>query len=112
MTLEAQTALFVMLGQTAEKNLARIEDTVQKDSLLRSAAYDLAELVPDKVRGASAAADAYRLFFVFESYLREFIVDVLTKDGGTWWDKIPPDVQAEITKLEQKEEDKSWMALG
>jgi hypothetical protein len=38
---------------------------------------------------------------------------VLSKEGTeTWWEKLPPDVQAEITRLEETEEDKSWMALG
>jgi hypothetical protein len=64
------------------------------------------------VRSATDAAEAYRLFFVFESYLRDFIVEVLSKDGGTWWDKVPPDVQTEVTRMEEREEDKSWMALG
>lgn len=69
--------------------------------------------MPDKVRRAIDAAEAYKLFFVFESYLREFIVEILTQDGGeTWWDKVPTDVQDEVSKLEQTEEVKSWMALG
>jgi len=112
MKIDAQAALFMMLGQAAERNLAKIDDIVPKESLLLSAAYDMAALVPDKVRRATDAAEAYRLFFVFESYLREFVVEVLSKDGGTWWDKVPADVQTEVAKLEEKEEDKSWMALG
>jgi hypothetical protein len=69
--------------------------------------------VPDKVRRAVEASEAYRLFFVFESYLREFIVEVLSKDATEeWWAKVPKDVQDEVTKLEETEEVKSWMALG
>jgi hypothetical protein len=30
----------------------------------------------------------------------------------TWWDKVPGDFQTEVTKLEETEEIKSWMALG
>ena len=60
-------------------------------------------------RGRSVA---YKLFFVFEEYLRELIVEVLSKENETWWDKVPPDVQQEMTKLEETEEVKSWMALG
>lgn len=112
MTIDARAALFMMLGQAAEKSIAKIEDIVPKESLLLSTAYDLAAVVTDKVRQAGDASEAYRLFFVFESYLRGFIVEVLSKDGGTWWDKVPLDVQTEIAKLEEKEEDKSWMALG
>jgi Swt1-like HEPN len=112
MTLDARAALFIMLDQAAERAIARVEDVVPKESLLLSPAHDLATIVPDKVRNATSAAEAYRLFFVFESYLRDFIVEVLSKDGGTWWDKVPSDVQTEVTKLEEREEDKSWMALG
>ena len=102
-----------MLGQAADQAVSKMEDIVPKDLLLLSPSYDLAAIVPDKVRRASDAADAYRLFFVFESYLREFVVEVLTKEEtGSWWDKVPQDVQEEVSKLEQTEEVKSWMALG
>lgn len=113
MNVDAKTAHFLMLGQAAERTVAKIEDLVPQEKLLLSSSYDLAPLVPDKVRRATEASEAYKLFFVFESYLREFIVEVLTKDGSqTWWDKVPPDVQSEISKLEETEEIKSWMALG
>jgi hypothetical protein len=113
MKVDSQAALFLMLGQAADKTVSKIEDLVPKDALLLSPSYDLATLVPDKVRRATDAAEAYRLFFTFESYLREFIVEVLTKDGTpSWWDKVPPDVQIEISRLEETEEIKGWMALG
>ena len=65
------------------------------------------------VRRPTEAAEAYRLFFVFEGYLRDLIVEVLSKDGlQTWWDKVPGDIQSEVTKLEETEEMKGWMALG
>lgn len=110
--IDSRAALFLMLGQGAERNIAKRDDLVPKESLLLSATYDLAELVPEKVRHSTYASEAYRLFFVFENYLREFVIEVLSKDGNNWWDKVPPDVQADIVKLEEKEEDKSWMALG
>lgn len=113
MTLDAHTALFVMLGQTATRMVASIEDLVPKESLLLSPSYDLAPLLPDKVRRATQASEAYRLFFVFENFLREFVVDILSKDAAqSWWDKVPQDVQDEIEKLEETDEIKSWMALG
>lgn len=113
MKLDAQAALFLMLGQAAEKTAAGMEELVPKESLLVSPSYDLAAIVPDKVRRATDAAESYRLFFVFESYLREFMVEVLSKDGSeTWYEKVPQDVQDEVAKLEQTEEVKSWMALG
>lgn len=81
---------------------------------LLSASYDLAEIVPDSVKSATKASEAYRLFFVFEQYLRELIVEVLTHEGetNTWWDHVPQDVKEEVSRLEQTEEVKSWMALG
>src|SRR5262249_48407842 len=109
MKVDAQAALFMALGHAAKKTVAEIEDIVPAESLLLSAAYDLAELVPDKVRRASDASEAYKLFFVFESYLRELIVEVLSKNGAEpWWDKVPKDVQDEVTKLEETEEIKIW----
>jgi hypothetical protein len=113
MTLDSRAALFMMLGQTAERAVASIENLVPRESLLLSPSYDLAPLLPDHVRRASIAAETYRLFFVFENFLREFVVEVLSKDPAkTWWDKIPKDVQDEVTKIEETDEIKSWMALG
>jgi len=102
-----------MLGQTAERAINRTADVVPAQGLFLSPAYDLATFLPDTVRRAGEAAEAYRLLFVFENYLRELVVDVLTGDAATnWWDMVPPDVEAEIKKLEETEETKSWMALG
>ena len=113
MMLDSRAALFVMLGQTAARTVASIEDLVPSETLLLSPSYDLAPLLPDKVRRATDAAETYRPFFVFENFLREFVVEVLSKDTAqTWWDKVPKDVQDEIAKLEEAEEVKSWMALG
>jgi hypothetical protein len=114
MKVDTATALFLALGQTADKVVGEIKDVVPKDALLLSASYDLAEIVPGSVRGATKASEAYKLFFVFEEYLRQLIVEVLTKtvEAKTWWDHVPPDVKDEVTRLEQTEEVKSWMALG
>jgi hypothetical protein len=114
MSIDAKAALFVMLGQSAENAVAQIKDIVPRESLLLSTQYDLAAIVPDKVRRATNAAEGYRLFFVFEEYLRELIVEVLIKEEGakTWWDFAPGDVKDEVTKLEANEEVKSWMSLG
>lgn len=113
MTLDQKAALFLMLGQTAERSVSKIEELVPSETLLLSPSYDLAPLLPESVRRATAAAEAYRLFFVFENFLREFVLQVLSKDSSTsWWSHIPTDVQADIQKLEETEEIKSWMALG
>lgn len=113
MNLDGRTALFVMLGQTAERTVSEIDTIAPAESLLLSSSYDLAPLIPDGVKQAMRAAEAYKLFFVFEGYLRDFVVEVLTADQSvSWWDKVPKDVQDEVTKLEETEDVKSWMAIG
>ena len=113
MTLDANAALFLMIGQSAERTVNKIHELAPSESLLLSPSYDLASLLPIQVRAATAAAEAYRLFFVFENYLRELVVDVLSKDiSRPWWDKVPKDVQDEVIKVEETDEIKSWMALG
>ncbi len=113
MTTESRAALFLMLGQTAERSISKLEEVIPSETLLLSPSYDLAPLLPDSVRRATLAAEAYRLFFVFENFLRRFVLDVLSKDATkSWWESVPPDVQTEVEKLELTEEVKSWMALG
>jgi hypothetical protein len=113
MNLDATAALFVLVGQTAERAVERLEDVIPSESLLLSATYDLAAVLPDRVRRAAIAAETYKLFFVFEGYLRAFVVDVLSRDPAvSWWDRLPKDVQDDVSKLEETEEAKGWMALG
>jgi hypothetical protein len=109
---DSRIALFLMLGQSAEKTISNLKETAPSESLPIGASYDLATLLPISVKDAMHAAEAYKLFFVFEWYLRDMIVEVLTDDSGTWWDKIPTNVQDEIKQLEKTEEAKSWMAIG
>lgn len=102
-----------MLGQSAERVVAGMDDLLPGESLLLSPSYDLAPLLPESVRRATSAAETYRLVFVFENFLRKFVVDVLSKDATVpWWDKVPTDVQQEVLKIEETDEIKSWMALG
>jgi hypothetical protein len=113
MSFDERAALFLMLGQAADKAVIALEHVVPSHKLMLSASYDLATVVPEKVKRAVEASEAYRLFFVFESYLREFIVEVLSKEATEeWWAKVPKDVKDEVTRLEETEEVKSWMALG
>lgn len=113
MNTDSHAALFVLLGQSAERAVGRIKELVPKERLLLSPTYDIAPLLPAIVRRATDASEAYRLFFTFENFLREFVVEVLSKDPAvSWWDKLPKDVQDEISKLEETEEIKAWMALG
>ena len=113
MKTDAQAALFFMLGQSAERTLATIENLAPPGSLMISESYDLAQVLPSSVKRATEGAESYRLFFVFENYLRDLVVDVLSKNQpGTWWDLVPTDVQDEVKRLEDTEEVKGWMALG
>lgn len=114
MSRDATASLFVHLGQTAEKTILKLEDVVPKESLLISKDIDLALLAPPIVRKAVEASEAYKLFFFFEAYLRDMIVDTLSEEGKVmnWYEKVPPDVQKEVEKIEATEEVKSWMALG
>jgi hypothetical protein len=111
--VDSRAALFILLGQSAERTVGKIKGLVPKDRLMLSPSYDVAPLLPDIVRRATSASEAYRLFFTFENFLRDFVVEVLSKDATvSWWDKLPKDVQDEILKLEETEEMKAWMALG
>jgi hypothetical protein len=113
MSTDARAALFLLLGQTASKTVAALDDVASPAQLLVSESFDLAPLLPAEVKRATSAAETYRLFFVFENYFRDFVVDVLSKNATTpWWDRVPKDVQDEVAKLEETEELKSWMSLG
>lgn len=110
---EQRLALFVMLGQSATAALEDEPELVPPQSLALSKTYELSAVLPDAVRRSSEAAEGYRLFFVFEGYLRQFVADVLSgQDKEDWWSRVPKDVQDEVAKLEETEEAKGWMALG
>ncbi|MDH6167677.1 hypothetical protein M2282_002827 [Variovorax boronicumulans] len=113
MSIDSKAALFLMLGQAVERSVSKMENLVPEDTLLLAPSYDLAPLLPASVKRATMAAETYRLIFVFENFLRGFVVDVLSKDASRpWWDKVPKDVQDEVIKIEETDEVKSWMALG
>src|SRR6185437_12169305 len=101
-----------MLGQSAQRTVDRLPDTVPADSLFISEAQDLALVLPKEVRAATEASEIYRLFFVFENFIRDFVLESLSEIGKeNWWDRVPKDVQTEVEKHEQTEEQKQWMAL-
>jgi hypothetical protein len=106
-------ALFLMLGKTAGSVARAHPESVPPESLPISSVYDLAQLLPAEARSAGKAAEVYKLFFVFEQYLRNLILGVLSeKDKDNWWSKVPPDVQKEVQDLEETEEMKVWMGIG
>jgi hypothetical protein len=114
MMRDDRLALFLMLGQAADRAIHSHPQTVAPGATLAlSPEQDLAVTLPEDVRDATKAAEAYRLFFVFENYLREFVLNVLSeKDADNWWGKVPKDVQDEVEGLERNEQAKAWMALG
>lgn len=110
---EQRLALFLMLGQSASREMAQLPGLVPPEPLRISAVHDLSVSMPDEVRLAMESAEPYKLFFIFERYLRDFVIEILSVNGAEdWWPKIPKDVQDELTKLEEAEDTKSWMALG
>jgi hypothetical protein len=110
---DGRLALFVLLGQTATKTVGKLPEVALAEPLLVSDTYDLATSIPEAVRAANAGSQAYRLFYVFENYLRQLVVQVLSNGGQeTWWEKLPKDVQEEVERTEENEQVKVWMALG
>jgi hypothetical protein len=102
-----------MLGQTAQNAVRKIPETVPPESMLLSPTEDLALVLSNEVRRAVATAEVFKLFFVFENFLREFVLETLSElDAVNWWNRVPPDVQTEVERLEETEEQKQWMALS
>ena len=113
MIADSRLALFLMVGQGIERAIRADRRLVPTQALSISSSINIAESLPEVVDAANRAAEGYRLFFVFETYLRELVVEVLSSDSTMqWWNKIPPDVRTAIEELEQTEETKSWMVLG
>jgi hypothetical protein len=109
---DGKLALFVMLGRTVEQLIAENPATVPPESLSISDTVDLAVGSPAEVRRAIRAAFVYKLFFVYENYLRELVMAVLTeKYHAEWWEKIDPNTRKDVAELQEKEETKQWMAL-
>jgi hypothetical protein len=106
-------ALFMMLGQTARSVAEAHPDTAPPLSLPLSPTQDLALVLPSEVRAATKAAEVFKLFFVFEQYLRDLVLSVLSeKDKENWWARVPQDVRDEVAKLEADEEMKEWMGIA
>jgi hypothetical protein len=106
-------ALFLMLGQSGDRAIAKQPEIASGRSLMLSPDYDLSGGMTAVVRDADEASEGYRLIFVFESYLRDLVVEALSQDPTTqWWDKVPTDVQDYVRVLEETEDVKQWMALG
>ena len=105
-------AHFVMLGRSVQRDVQRLPGTVPQAALMISDTFNISEVLPDESRESVEAAETYKLFFVFENYLRDFILTVLSeKDKENWWSAVPQDVQDAVKALEETEEQKKWMNL-
>jgi len=104
-------AHFLMVGRTVQRRVRETPGTVLPQAqLMLSETFNLAEVLPDETR--EAFAESYKLLFVFENYLRDFILTVLSeKDKDNWWNAVPKDVQDEVVKAEETEDRKKWMNL-
>jgi len=111
--MKERLALFVLLGQTAQRAVTGLPDVAPQTSLSIGPAFDLAIVLPGLVKRAEKASEVYKLFFVFENFLRDFVLQALSEaDPINWWERVPPDVRDEVDKLEDQEDKKQWMALS
>jgi len=108
----ADLANFLMIGRSAQRQVRTLPGTVPGSALMISEAFNVAEVLPDECREADGAAETFKLFFVLESYLRDFILTVLSEaDKENWWDTVPQNVREDVAKLEETEDKKKWMNL-
>ncbi len=106
-------ALFLMMGQTAQRGIRNLPNTVPQTRLLLSDAFNMAEVLPEETRESFGVAETFKLFYVFENYLRDFILNVLSEaDKVNWWNSVPKDVQDKVAEYETTEEIKQWMNLN
>ncbi len=106
-------ALFLMMGQTAQRSIRNLANTVPQTRLMISEAFNVAEVLPEETREGVGVAETFKLFYVLENYLRDFILNVLSEaDKDNWWDSVPKDVQNKVTEYESTEESKRWMNLN
>src|SRR5690242_19819957 len=103
----SELAHFLMLGRSAQREVQQVPGTVPHTPLMISDRFNVAEVLPDESRDAVKAAETFKLFFVFENYLRDFILTVLSEaDKDNWWEAVPQDVRDEVAKLEETEDRK------
>lgn len=109
---QADLAHFLMIGRSAQRRMQDLPGTVSPNPLMISDRFNVAEVLPDESRDAVRAAETYKLFFVFENYVRDFILTVLSEaDKENWWNSVPQHVKDDVAKLEETEDKKRWMNL-
>lgn len=110
--MSAEFAHFLMVGRSAQRQVQKLPGTVPQTPLMISDRFNVSEVLPDESRDAVEAAETFKLFFVLENYLRDFILTVLSEaDRENWWNAVPQNVQDEVAKLEETEDKKKWMNL-
>lgn len=108
----ADLANFLMIGRLAQRQVRTLPGTVPRSALMISETFNVAELLPDECREADSAAETFKLFFVLENYLRDFVLTVLSEaDKENWWNSVPQNVRDDVAKLEETEDKKKWMNL-
>jgi hypothetical protein len=111
--MNQRLALFLMVGQTAQRSIKNLPNTVPQSRLMISDTFNVAEVLPDETREAIDVSETFRLFYVLENYLREFILNVLSEaDKENWWNSVPKDVRDKVAEHESTEEAKRWMNLN
>lgn len=116
MIRQSNLALFTLLGQSAQKAVALVEQIKPSVSIEIGGNYDLSLQLPEVAKRAITASEVYQLFFIFEEYLRDLVQDILSdgqkKEETEWWALVRADIQTEVRKLEETEEIKKWMSLN
>jgi hypothetical protein len=105
-------AHFIMVGRAAQRRVQQLPGTVPLTPIMISDRINVSEALPEESRDAVEAAETFKLFFVLENYLRDFILGVLSEaDKENWWNSVPLNVRDEVAKLEETEDKKKWMNL-
>jgi Swt1-like HEPN len=111
--MNERLALFLMMGQTAQRSIRNLPNTVPQSRLMISSTFNVSEVLPEEAREAVDVAETFKLFYVLENYLRDFILNVLSEsDKDNWWSAVPKDVQNKVAEFESTEESKQWMNLN
>src|SRR5262245_25122698 len=100
--MNSDFAHFIMVGRSAQREVRVLPGTVPQTPMMISDRFNVAEVLPDECRDAVDAAETFKLFFVLENYLRDFILTVLFEaDKENWWDAVPQNVRDDVAKLEE-----------
>jgi hypothetical protein len=108
----ATLAHFMMVGRSMHREVNTLRTTAPQSGLMISESFDVSEVLSEESRDAARTAITYQLFFVFETYLRDLILTVLSEaNKETWWDSVPANVRDDVSKLEENEDKKRWMNI-